>query len=224
MGDGLSQPVHLLRHIRAMLIRALLLLLTWASAAQATGPGWMYAVGTGNTPCASLQAANAAFASALGTNATTLYWFPLIALTNGSCAVKIVPGDPYYGTSVTLPPSSRFPSGMTVSISSLAALSVPLVSRASLAGFLPDVLTLANFEAFLTTPQLAALNSVTQAAHPQLYADWQAIQSTSVADMQDPTYRDLVSQALSLSLITLTEFLQLTTPTVTGPAAGPCAP
>lgn len=204
-----------------MLIRTLALAALIAIPAHAAGPGWQYAVGTGPTPCASLQAANAAYATSLGTDATTPYWFDMIVLTNGTCAIKIVPGDPYYAASVTLPPSAKFPSGVSLSLTAanLPALNVALVSRASLVGLLPDVMTLASFEAILTGAQLTALNNVTQAAHPAIYNDWQAIKAGATVDMQDSTYQDLVAKAFGLGVITATQAVRLVTPVVT--AAGP---
>lgn len=200
-----------------MMIRTLAILLALTGAANATGPNWQYIVGTGATPCASLTAANAAYASALGTDSTTPYWFPLIVLTNGTCAIKIVPGDQYYGTTVTLPPSAKFPSGLTLTLSSsnISQLNVALATRASLAGLLPDVLTLAGFEAILTTAQINQLNNISQSAHPTLYADWQTIKAGGVVDMSDSTYQDLVNQGLGLGLITQAEYSQLTTPVAT---------
>ena len=203
-----------------MLIRTLLLWLL-PSLALAAPPGWQYAVGTGATPCASIEAADAAYCTAIGCDGQqTKYWFPVIVLTTGVCAVQIVPGDPYQGVSVTLPPSAKFPSGITLSLTTanLPALNVALVTRASLEGTLPGTLTLAQFEADLTAPQLTALNAAgLKTTHPAVYNDWQEVQTAGYVDTQDPQFQDMVTQALSAGLITQAEYTTLTTPVVTAP-------
>jgi hypothetical protein len=205
-----------------MLIRTLLFLLL-AFPAFAAPPGYTYAVGTGATPCASIQAADAAYCTAIGCDGVqTKYWFPVIVLNNGTCAVQIVPGDPYYGVSVTLPPSAKFPSGITLSLTTanLPALNVALVSRASIAALLPNTVPLATFEAppYLTAAQLTALNSTAFAtAHPVAAADWAEVKAAGYVDMQDPTFLDLATQALALGDITQAQYTLFTTPTVTAP-------
>lgn len=205
-----------------MLTRTILFLLL-AFPAFAAPPGWQYAVGTGSTPCASIQAADAAYCTAIGCDGQqTKYWFPVIALQNGVCAVQIVPGDPYYGVSITLPPSAKFPSGITLSLTTanLPALNVTLVTRASLAGLLPNTVPLATFEAppYLTTAQVTTLNSTAfQTAHPTVAADWAEVKAAGYVDMNDPQYIDLVNQALSLGDITQAQYTTMTTPIVTAP-------
>jgi hypothetical protein len=78
---------------------------------------------------------------------------------------------------------------------------------------------LASFEAVLTTAQINALNNINQVAHPALYSDWQSIVAGGVVDMLDPAYLDLMSQGLSLGLITQAEYATLTTPSTV--AMGP---
>jgi hypothetical protein len=197
-----------------MLTRILAILALSIGTAHATPPNYQYIVGTGATPCASLQAANHAYAQAVGTDATTPYWFPLIVLTNGSCAIKIVPGDQYYGTTLTLPASAKFPSGLTITLSNsnISALNVALATRASLAGILPDVLTLAAFQAVLTTAQINYLNGLTSGT---VYNYWQTVKTGGSLDMADPTYQSIMSGFLANSQITQAQYNTLTTPAVT---------
>ncbi len=200
-----------------MLIRALLLCL-FAFPATAAPPLLKYLQGTGGTPCATIQAADAAYCTALGCDGTlTKFWFPIVVLGNGLCAVEVRPGDAYFDVTVTLPHSARFPSGKTVSLT--AGQIAALVTRASLAGQLPDTLTLAQFEAILTAQQLTALNNVTQLAHPVVFNDWQAVQATGYVDQKDPQFIELATQGLALGLITQAQFTQFTTPV--GAVAGP---
>jgi len=200
-----------------MIARLILLLILSGGKVYADAPNYQYVVGTGATPCATLQTANAAYASALGTDATTPYWFPIIVLTTGACAIKIIPGDPQIDTSITLPPSAKFPSGKTVSLATAAAaFQVAPATRASLAGSLPDVLTLASFEAVLTSQQIAALNALTSGA---IFNYWTAIKGGASIDMSDPTFITVLSSLLSSSKITQGQFTTLTTP-----ASTPCTP
>ena len=201
-----------------MLMRLFMICLLVSSPALGAGPGWLYYVGTGPTPCATIEALDAAHCASLGCDGvTTTHWFDVTVLDSGVCAIRVQPGTSYQDVTIHLPPSAKFPSGLSISLT--AGQIAALVTRASLAGQLPTILTLASFEAVLTTAQINALNNINQVAHPALYSDWQSIVAGGVVDMLDPAYLDLMSQGLSLGLITQAEYATLTTPSTV--AMGP---
>lgn len=207
------------------MLRRILAFLLFATPAFAAPPGWKYFVGGGATPCATIQTLDAAYCTALGCDGvSTKFWFPITVLSTGVCAVQIMPGSGYQDVSLTLPPSAKFPAGITVTIAQIIANQGSNVgtiqTRASLAGTLPGTLTIAQFEAILTTPQVNALNNANlQTTHPQVFNDWQAVQAAGYVDTQDPQFLDLANQALTAGLITQAEFNAMTV--VTATAQGP---